>query len=107
MVYNLKCDFVYKLLKQNLILLGVPLISETGSTPDLTMRVSDNEYTFIQTTNISPDSMNTSSLQDSPVTYPGTNFGTNNNYEHYKDIYCASDMSQTIPNRSKKCVVNE
>ena len=83
------------------------MISETGFTSDLTTRVSDNEYTFTQTTNISPDSMNTSSLQDSPVTYPGTNDKHEDYKEDYKDIYCASDMCQTVPNRSKKCVVTE
>ena len=107
------------------------MTSETGFTPDLTTRVSDNEYTFTQTTNISPDFMNTSSLQDLPVTYPGTNFGTNDNYEDYKEhrlyliigiaaavgiivLMCICMMiillvicAKLFQNRRKKGVVNE
>ena len=51
-------------------------MSETGSPPDFTTRLSGNEPSicnFTQTTKMSPDNMNTSSLLDTPVTHPVTN----------------------------------
>ena len=99
-------------------------MSETGSPPDFTTRLSGNDpfiYNFTQTTKMSPDNMNTSSLLDTPVTHSATN----DDYRLYLIIGIAAAVgiivlmcicmmilllvicAKLFQNRSKKCVVNE